>query len=205
MIIGNNLQDNQRRQAREEAQAALKEKREFDAKLRGEERQNQLADTENARAFNMEQQDRQFQMQQEAEENRRRAGLEQSATTMRMQGLYKAMENNQFTPEATAMLQERLGTEMELLTKKPEELGIDATQREEALASIRNEIRIIGIHGRRPPEAPQEQQVPTAQQAFQDPANRKSYTDLATQILSSGDNPQPITAEAVAATGNGSL
>ena len=200
MIIGNNLQDNQRRQAGEEAQAALKEKREFDAKLRGQDRQNQLADIENARVFNMEQQDRQFQMQQEAEQNRRRFALQDRANAMRVDNLNKAVANNEFTPQATAMLQERLDKEMELLTKDPEELEIDATQREEALWKLRNEMRIISIHGRRPPEAPQEQQVPTAQQAFQDPANRKSYTELATQILGSGDNPQPITAEAVAAT-----
>lgn len=200
MIIGNNLQDNQRRQAREEAQAALKEKREFDAKLRGEERQNQLADIENARAFNMEQQDRQFQMQQEAEENRRRFALQDRSNAMRVDNLNRAMANNEFTPQATAMLQERLDKEMELLTKDPEELEIDATQREEALWKLRNEMRIISIHGRRPFEAPQEQQVPTAQQAFRDPANMKSYTDLAKELLSSGDNPQAITPEALAAT-----
>ena len=190
MIIGNNLQDNQRRQAREDAQIDLKERREFDAKLRGEERQNKLADIENNRAFNMEQQDRQFEMQQfnrqqgMDDEQSARARLDRINRATSRGAIKAGFEMGEYDGPTQRLLQDTLDQEDVILSTKLED-----DEREEAMAQLM--ARRVMLMQRKQDKVVEPPRPIPVQEAFQDPKVAQQYLTFAQQILSQDGMAQP--------------
>jgi len=181
MIIGDNLQANQRRIARQDAQADLKEDREFAANLRGEQRANELADRDAQQKFQMDLLAQQQQRQDEVHNRQRAEGFEEADVLQQQQWVQKGIDSGQFTDEASQMLRMNISDEFAILKNKK----LDSTQRAEALARVRDDRRIISIHGRRPMEAPQEVKQPTALQA--DPKLFELYMGVVNGSIPEGE------------------
>ena len=93
MVIGDNLQQNQRRIARQDAQADLKEDRKFAANLRGEQRANELADRDAQQKFQMDLLAQQQQRQDEVHNRQRAEGFEEADVLQQQQWVQKGIDS----------------------------------------------------------------------------------------------------------------
>jgi hypothetical protein len=181
MVIGDNLQQNQRRIARQENQADLVEQRKFQAENQEARDAFEMAKIAKNQEFIQGNQERSLQAQLDMANQQRAQKFEDTAISQRSNFLYQEMREGKFEEDAIPVLQELLRKETELVTKSARDLGIDETQRAEGLARVRDDLRIASIHGRKKMEA---QKAPTASEMFMaDPKLQESMLGIVSSSL----------------------